>query len=175
MVQISLNLLLLFITVGLSGLSVVLAYDTRIFQKRTTIRETIEQIDPFVETEPYFKIKHSLVDFQYLSRPQQVTLLFRYISLFYPENAMGGQPRRFQEIVHSNSVFPDRKTLVTELKAIQDIEQVRFADRGLEVEISTIDPIAIVEVVHRVQRELRTQLKDSEGKPQSVRDDTYGY
>jgi len=88
---------------------------------------------------------------------------------------MGGQPRRFQEIVQSNSVFPDRKTLVTELKTIQDIEHVRFTDRGLEVEITTIDPIAIVEVVHRVQRELRTQLKDSEEKPRGVRNDIYGY
>jgi len=91
MVQLTLNLLLLVITVILSGLSVGLGYDTRIFQKRTSIREAIEQLDPFVETDPFFKIQHSLIEFEYLSREPSVTILFRYISLFYPENAMGGQ------------------------------------------------------------------------------------
>lgn len=157
--EITLELILLVITVALSALSVILAYNSRIFQKRTSIRESIEQLDPFVETDPDFKITHSLVDYNHLPPNQGIVLLFRYISLFNPSSTQGGQPRRFHEILRAGSPFPRPTTIEEEVQSIELVSDAQFTDRGLEVRIKSIDNIKIVEIIHQIQRIFRYQFR----------------
>ncbi|GAB3676757.1 hypothetical protein [Halopiger thermotolerans] len=155
------ELVLLVVTVCLSSMNVILAYDTRVFQKRATIREALEQLDPFIEEKPDFKIDHSLIDFRYLSRTQGVTILFRYISLFNATTATGGQPRRFHEILRAGTPFPGPETIIDDVNNIEGVSDSKFTDRGLEVEINSTDPIQIVDIIHQVQRIFRFQLRKS--------------
>jgi hypothetical protein len=159
MVTLSLELLLLIVTVVLSAISVALAYDTRVFQKRTAIRETLSQLEPFVETNPYFKIKHSLSSFRYLPPRRGVELLFRYISFFESDNAMGGQPRQFHEILQSNPSYPKPRVITDDVKQIEGVDSVEFTDHGLVVQIDSLNPLTVVEIVHQIQRIFRYYLR----------------
>lgn len=164
MVILSIELILLIVTVVLSGISVALSYDTRVFQKRTAIRETLDQLESFAETSPYFKIKHSLADFQYIPPHRGVKILFRYMSFFQSTNAMGGQPRRFHEILQSNTSYPEPQTIIDDVEKIKDVDSAEFTDHGLVVRIDSLSPSIIVEIVHQIQRIFRYYLRKPDDK-----------
>jgi len=152
--QIPIELLLLLVTIVLSALGVYLSLGTHIFQVKTGLRESLEQLDDILIGNNT-KIRVILHDFAYspirraipiMSDNSHCVLEFR-IHVLNDQNIGGaGQPEKVEYFIEDLSM--------PEIRDLNDVERIEEQPYSMRVRFNTIEPAELRESSAKIMRKI---------------------
>ncbi|WP_336133665.1 hypothetical protein [Natronomonas amylolytica] len=152
--EIPVEIILLLITIGLSGLGVYLSVGTHVFQVNTGLRESLEQLDD-VLIGKNTKVRVILHDFEYSplrnslprsTNRRRCVLEFRVYELNHQNIGGAGQPIEIRHFIEGLA-----------MENIEEFDYVTSAEEDsywMRVSVESIDPAKCREISSKVMRKI---------------------